>query len=138
MPLGEWIVLLAGICMFYSPGVMERVAANRGLSCPECVGMVATLDHQQLGEKIWLQRADGVVEGPFLVVDCPKAQHRDELERRGLVAEVDWATAQRWRMTGPVACEQVVLKGQSLQSGRIAVQRIAIPPHLSRPEKYGG
>jgi hypothetical protein len=64
--------------------------------------MVALLDRQHIGRHVWLQRPGRPPEGPFLVVDCAAAKDRTRLHRRGLVAEVDYATARRWRMAGPL------------------------------------
>ena len=88
---------------------MQRVAEYRGLrdACRECVGMTATLDCRQLGERIWLQAEGRPPEGPFLVVDCAEGKHKANLAKRGLVAEVDWRTSRRWEMAGPVDCKVV-------------------------------
>jgi hypothetical protein len=98
----------AGICTYYNPGVMTRVAEYRGLrdACRECVGMVAVLHCEQLGARVYLAH-EGETEGPFLVVDCAEGKHRANLTARGLVAEVDWQTSRRWGMAGPVACRVV-------------------------------
>lgn len=101
-----------GLCTYYNPGVMERVADYRGLECRECIGMVATLNCGQMGRQVWLARPstalrsaqEAPVEGPFLVVDCAEKKHKENLAKRGLVAEVDWQTSRRWGMAGPVQC----------------------------------
>lgn len=100
-------LLVAGSATFYADGVMNEVYANRLAwghvqPCTECVGMVAMIDRQMLGQQVWLQRSGLPPEGPFLVVDCAAKQHRGALVKRGLVAEVDWQTAQRWGMRAPV------------------------------------
>jgi hypothetical protein len=94
--------VLIGYATFYAPGVMEATANYRGLSCPDCIGYAAMVDPEWIGQRIWIGRPGQRSEGPFLVVDCGKAEHREGQRRRGLVAEVDFATARRWNMRGPV------------------------------------
>lgn len=118
---GTWIVrlmtaaALTGSVTYYNPGVMERVYENRLAwghvqPCEECVGMVALLDREHVGKQVYLVRDGGPVEGPFLVVDCSAAQDIARHRRNGKVAEVDWPTAQRWGMTGPLANVRVVFR----------------------------
>jgi hypothetical protein len=105
-----WALLVAGSATFYAPGVMERVVANRLTwgqvePCVECVGYVALLEPGWIGQRVWLRRSGQPDEGPFLVVDCAAAGHREALRQRGWAVDVDWQTAQRWGMRGPVAVE---------------------------------
>lgn len=98
---------LTGEVTYYNPGIMEAVYANRLRwrqvePCAECVGMVALLDRDHLGRRVWIARPGYPPEGPFLVVDCAGRADRPRLQARGLVAEVDWPTARRWQMTGPL------------------------------------
>ena len=94
--------LLIGVATYYADGVMEQVLANRGLACAECVGSVALLDAAHLGQRVWLQAPGRAVEGPYLVADCANRAHVAALRARGFVVDVDWATAQRWGMRGPL------------------------------------
>ena len=87
---------------------------------PACVGYVATLRPGDLGRKVWLAAPGRPVDGPFLVVDYASAKDFERLRQRGLVAEVDYATAQRWRMSGPV--QGVVMLAQPP-----AIRRITLP-----------
>jgi len=91
----EHIIALAlvGMCTYYSDGLMETVAANRGLECAECVGMVALADCSMIGARVWVNG-----EGDFLVADC------GTFLTPGRIAEVDYQTAIRWQMAGPVKC----------------------------------
>ena len=100
-------ITLIGLCTFYSPNLMETVYANRLAwghvqPCPECIGFAAMVEPEYLGQRVWIARPDERAEGPFLVVDVGKAEHREGQRRRGLVCEVDFQTAQRWKMRGPV------------------------------------
>jgi hypothetical protein len=94
--------VLIGYATFYAPGVMEATADYRGLSCADCAGYAAMIDPEMLGQRVWIARPGQRSEGPFLVVDCGKKEHREGQRRRGLVAEVDFETARRWGMRGPV------------------------------------
>ncbi len=103
-----------GVATYYAPGVMEAVVANRlawgqVAPCQECVGTVALLDAGQLGRRVWLQAPGRPPEGPFLVVDCAQQAHRAALLAQGWVVDVDWATAQRWGMRGPLSGVRVFL-----------------------------
>jgi hypothetical protein len=70
-----------------------------------------------LGRKVWLKPAGQPAEGPFLVVDYAAQRNFDALWARGLVAEVDYATAQRWNMRGPLA--DVLILGESPYTQRL-------------------
>lgn len=109
-------LVITGTATYYHPGVMDEVYRNRLVwghvaPCPECVGMVALLDREWIGQTVWLQRPGAPVEGPFLVVDCAAAGHREALLRRGWAVDVDWQTAQRWQMRGPVAVSVLSVSG---------------------------
>jgi hypothetical protein len=104
-----WLLslLVAGQATFYNPGIAEQVLANRLAwghvqPCGACIGYVALLERETVGELVWLQRPGQPPEGPFLVIDCAAAGHQDALRKRGWVVDVDWQTAQRWQMRGPV------------------------------------
>lgn len=66
------------------------------------MGYVALLDAEHIGKQVWLQAPGHAVEGPYLVIDCSAAQHRKALQAKGFVVDVDWQTAQRWEMRGPL------------------------------------
>jgi hypothetical protein len=97
-----------GLAMFYAPYVMDGVAAYRERTgdlavCPECIGQVALLRAGDLGRKVWIQLGEKAVEGPFQVLDVAARHHIPDLLRRNWVVDVDYATAVRWGMNGPVA-----------------------------------
>jgi len=100
-------VLLTGSVTYYADGVFDEVYANRITfghvqPCPQCIGMIAVLDRQYVGDLAYVTRPGHVEEGPFLVADCAATKDLVRLQERGLVAEVDWATAQRWGMRAPL------------------------------------
>ena len=110
------IALLAtvvrGSVTFYSPGVMDRVYLNRLAwghvqPCERCIGMIAVVEPGQVGKVAYLTRPGQAPEGPFLIIDTAADKDRARLQRRGLVAEVDYQTARRWGMSGPVFDVQV-------------------------------
>jgi len=100
-------VLLTGCVTYYADGVFDEVYQNRLAfghvePCPQCIGLVAVLDRQYVGQLAYLTRPGEAEEGPFLIADCAAAKDLVRLQARGLVAEVNWATAQRWGMRAPL------------------------------------
>lgn len=105
-PLLALALLTAGDATYYAPGVMAEVYANRLAwgqvqPCAECVGYVALMDCRDIGRLVWLDWGDGR-DGPYLVIDCAAAAHVAGLRERNRVVEVDYATAMRHHMAGPV------------------------------------
>lgn len=105
---GEHSLLPAGgKAMYYNPGIMQEVYAYRLklgqiAPCGECVGYVALLHKGDINRRVWLQWPDGGVEGPFLVIDVAASRHVAMLLSRGWVVDVDYSTALRHGMAGPV------------------------------------
>lgn len=96
-----------GRAMYYNPGIMEqvlsfRLQAGHVSACPECVGHVALLGREDLNRKVWIEWADGDVEGPFLVIDVAAKQHVASLLSRNWVVDVDYQTAMRRGMNRPL------------------------------------
>jgi hypothetical protein len=96
-----------GKAMYYNPGVMQEVLEYR-LSmgqvdkCPDCAGYVALLRAGDLNRRVWIKWPNGVVEGPFLVIDVAATHHIDMLLGRGWVIDVDYRTAMRHGMNRPL------------------------------------
>lgn len=93
-----------GLATYYAPGLMEEVAANRGMGGLPAgyVGMVALNRMGDLRRSVWLER-EGEVTGPYRVVDCAgRGDHFEDRERRRLVVEVAYELGQAWGMQGPV------------------------------------
>jgi len=89
-----------GLATYYAPGVMEAVAVNRGMDLSHYRGGVALNRAGDLGRTVWLER-NGVIDGPFLVVDCARrGPHFEDRERRGYVAEIDYRLAREWGIVG--------------------------------------
>ncbi len=98
---------VSGLAMYYAPNVMENVAQYRLRvdkieGCEECVGSVALLRAGDLDRKVWIQQEGGEVEGPFQVLDVAARHHIPSLLARNWVVDVDYDTAMRWGMRGPV------------------------------------
>lgn len=101
------VLPVTGYAMYYNPEVMTEVLTNRlrmghVTVCNECVGSVALLRVGDLNRRVWLQWADGTVEGPFLVADVAASQHVASLLARNWVVDVDYRTAMRHGMFNPV------------------------------------
>lgn len=98
---------ITGLAMYYAPQVMDRVELyrermNQIEACEECIGRVALLRAGDLGRLVWIQVEDGIVEGPFQVLDVAARHHIPDLLRRNWVVDVDYETARRWGMRGPI------------------------------------
>jgi len=94
--------VVEGKATYYSPGLMEQVAVNRGIDLAGYAGGVALNRRADLGRVVWLEHS-GQVSGPYLVVDCAqRGAHFEERERRGLVVEVSFEQGMAWGMMGPV------------------------------------
>ena len=101
-PLPIW-----GKAMYYNPGIMQevyhyRLDLGQIQPCGECAGYAALLRQGDLNRRIWLEWSDGRIEGPFLVIDVAARHHIGLLLSRGWVVDVDYDTAMRQRMAGPV------------------------------------
>ncbi|MCS6827335.1 MAG: hypothetical protein NZ553_12040, partial [Caldilinea sp.] len=98
---------ITGLAMYYAPQVMDRVEmyrerVNKIEVCEECIGRVALLRAGDLGRLVWIQVGKGKVEGPFQVLDVAARHHIPDLLRRNWVVDVDYETAKRWGMRGPI------------------------------------
>lgn len=91
-----------GLLTYYAEGVMERVLANREMTLPDgYVGAIAMPMCEDVGDTAWIRRPGEGFDGPFLVADCSAQLHLYyNLVELGMVAEVDWTTAQRYGMRG--------------------------------------
>jgi hypothetical protein len=98
---------IQGLAMYYNPGVMDRVLQRQigwghVTECSECIGRVALLREGDMDRRIWLQRPGHAVEGPFWVVDQAAERDVPGLVRRNWAVDVDYETAMRWKMRGPI------------------------------------
>jgi hypothetical protein len=114
---------IQGLAMYYNPGVMERVLKNRRgwghvTECKECIGRVALLRDGDVDRRVWLQRPGYPVEGPFWVIDQAAQRDVPGLVRRNWAVDVDYQTAMRWRMRGPIPIIVLDDPSQSLPVGQ--------------------
>lgn len=99
--LATTVQLLIGSVTYYNDRPMKatyqaRIAWGHVTPCESCIGMIAVLDSENLNKVAYIKRPNKDWEGPFLIVDCAQAKHKEALRRRGLVAEVDYQTKLRW------------------------------------------
>ena len=93
------VLLTSGWASYYAKGVMPEVYTNRLTwqqiePCPECLGNVAVLDKELLGQKLWLT-LDGITyHGPYLIADCAAQQDYAHLKAKNLVVELSYKTWQ--------------------------------------------
>ncbi len=89
--------VFSGRVVSYAPEVMEATAEVRGLSMEGYVDAISLMSCGNMGDSAWILNPGGAWEGPFIVADCAR---RGDLYPivvfRQEVAEVSWATAQRW------------------------------------------
>lgn len=80
---------IVGKATYYRPGLMDQVAINRGLDLDGYLAGVALNRAGDLGRVVWLDFDDGLLYGPFLVVDCAqRGEHFRRREAQGYVVEV--------------------------------------------------
>lgn len=68
--------VVQGRAKYYDPGLMETVAANRGVDLTGYVGGVSLMAHGDLYREVWVTH-EGETLGPFLVIDCVERIHYD-------------------------------------------------------------
>ena len=92
---------IQGAATYYSPGTMQQVITNRGMSYYDGVALNRKGD---LGRFVWIQWDDGSIIGPLPVVDCAAEGHYEKRERQGRVVEVSASVAreQGFYGVGPV------------------------------------
>lgn len=117
-----WLTVPVFLVSQYSPGTMRNVAAYResqGLDLKKTDGYVAVLEHEFLGDVIWLRPIGSDVCESFQVVDwaSPSMKRPDGMtggewmREFGVGLEVDYQTAVRWDAVGElvyaVGCDGV-------------------------------
>jgi len=139
------ILPLQGLAMYYNPGVFQQVldfrfAHNHITPCDDCIGFVALLRGGDLDRRVWLKREGLLPEGPFWVVDAAALKHVPGLLSRNWVVDIDYQTAMRWRMAGPIPI--TVYDNDSPEARAAAAAHFAsetIPldeRHIIPPEAY--
>lgn len=85
---------LDGLATYYSPGLMEQVAVNRGMDLTGYHSGVALNRAGDLRRTVWLTWPDGQVTGPHLVIDCAQRNHYATRESQRRIVEVAAELAQ--------------------------------------------
>jgi hypothetical protein len=86
-----------GFAVRYGPGVMERVAANRGIAPQACMVAWTAATDADIGERSLIVHGPGGA-ARCLVIDLPQAKDRPALQRRGILVELGYDS--RW-ICGP-------------------------------------
>ena len=79
-----------------------RVWKGQVPECAECVDAIALVDPDHIGDKVWIRHPNGEIVGPLMVVDCAEAKHRNNLRKRGWIADISWELARKWKLSGPL------------------------------------
>lgn len=100
------VSVLIGVAAMYAPGVMDRVADNRGLPRETCMVAMA----QPIGTRVAVYGDVGAAE--CVVMDVPHPRDRSAIAARGIVVELDYRSS--WRvcrnpLLGPAQCPVVVV-----------------------------
>jgi hypothetical protein len=91
--------LKVGHAKYYRPGLMQRVARNRGMTLRKDVaGYAAVTDCGAIG-KIAVASIKGGPPQRFQILDCSHPRDRARHLRQGLVIEVNWEVARRYGFT---------------------------------------
>ena len=107
----SYVTIDVGHAAYYDHGVMEQVVRIRQAGwtasplpeeLPNVLGFVAVKDCDRIGQMVALWHGSEGWTFPYLVSDCANKleKHDLELERKGIVVEVDFNTAARWQVLG--------------------------------------
>ena len=110
LPLPTHLIPLGtGRATYYSHGVFDTVLRNRAIAVDaDVIGFAALLNAEHIGRRVWITWPDGTRDGPYLVADCAKANHRAGLFARGWIVDVDHGTAMLHEMRGPITVTVLV------------------------------
>ena len=78
---------------------LNQLAMNHITPCSECVGRIAVMNCNHLDERVYII-VDNEIIGPLHTVDCANSKDRKRLERRGLIAELDFKLAEKLNTIG--------------------------------------
>jgi len=109
-----WLTVPVFLVSQYSVGTMESVASYReanGLDLKSTDGYVAVVDHEFLGDILWLRPLGSDICESFQVVDwsSPYMKRPDGMtggewmQAYGIGLEIDAETAKRWGTVGELA-----------------------------------
>ena len=100
-----------GFVGYYADGIMRDVVAMRQSGntamplpreLPKVCGYIATADCDDVGKLACLWHKSEGWRCPYLVADCANRLegHDERMRRLGIVCDIDYATAARWRVLG--------------------------------------
>ena len=96
----------------YSPGTMDQVLLNRGMSHIQADGYLAVRDCGKIGQTAWLRPVGQPHWERFVVADCSMPPGTDGayewMTNNNIVGEIDYDTAVRWGVVGRAARVQVL------------------------------
>lgn len=106
--------VMSGCAAYYSKGLMESTAVtfghiassqeyNEWLEDNGYLGAVAVYRLGDKGKDVHILWPDGTLDGPYLAIDVVARHHYELGLRRNRVIDVDYETAMRYEMKGPVA-----------------------------------
>ena len=112
----EWTTIpsMSGCAAYYNQGNMERTAVVRGyidsskeykqwLNENDYIGAVAVYMNGDVGRDVHILWPDGTIDGPYLAIDVVARNHFALGIKRNRVIDVDYDTAKRMNMRGPMA-----------------------------------
>lgn len=116
------IQLEYGQAAYYNPGVFKQVVAIRQAGwtanplpkkLPKIIGFVARQNCNEIGQHLYICHHSEGCKGPYLIADCANKieGHDKAMQRKNIIAEVDYNTAIRWKVTklGPNSINVVVI-----------------------------
>lgn len=107
---------MSGCAAYYGIGVMEKTALNMGyideadsdayyewLESEGYIGAVAVYRLGDRGKDVYILWPDGIIDGPYKSIDVVAEHHYDLGLDKNRVIDVDYETAVRHDMRGPVS-----------------------------------
>lgn len=80
----------SGYAVMYSAGVMERVAARRGIAAQDCMVAFTAATDADIGVT-WLRIVGPGGAADCLAIDLPQDRDKAALEARGILVELGYA-----------------------------------------------
>jgi hypothetical protein len=88
----------SGIAKHYSPGIMDMVAENRGMTIPRGYYGAARVDCSTIGDTFYAT-VNGVMLH-YIQIDCSQYKDAQRHRKEGLILEISWEAAVKVGITG--------------------------------------